>query len=389
MSRAVVTAQPGELRAAVLDDDGALTDFLVERGDRPEVVGNRYLGRVSAYDSGLQAAFVDVGLDRPGFLPRKAMHAPLSDGDRVVVEVVRAPSPGKGAKLTAPPGQSGTVQGDPPLLLSASDTLAAMLTRHDPREVRVGGTLGVAALRRRIPAVAERMVGEPGGGDLFQAEGLDEALDSLLAPEVPLPGGGLLRIEPVATLTAVDVDAAAHEGRGDAARLVREVNMAAARELVRQIRLRALSGLIVVDFLEMESKAERRAVTEVLESALGDEPGGSAVAPMRASGLVEIARQRLRTPLHELLTEPGGQWGAGWIKTPEAVAFELLRRAESEVRARPSASVALVVAPSVAAALEGGAARAARQALEQRLGGPLAIRAEAAMSRETYDIVLG
>lgn len=386
MSRAVVTAQPGELRAAVVDDDATLLDLLIEREDRPEVVGNRYLGRVTAFDSGLQAAFVEIGLERPGFLPRKAMVEPLNDGDSVVVEVVRAPSPGKGAKLAAKTGESVSGKGSPPRLLSAKDALAAMLARHDPHDIRVSGQ--VALLRRRLPDMAARIAPEPSGQDAFNAEGLNAALDSLLAPEVPLPGGGVLRIEPVTTLTAVDVDAAARDGRGDAARLARDVNLAAAEELARQMRLRALSGLIVVDFLEMETKADRRAVTERLESALADEPGKVEVEAMRPSGLVEVSRQRLRRPLHELLTEPGGPWGAGWVKTPAAVAFDLLRAADREVQARPSASVSITMSPAVAAALEGGAAKAARLGFEQRLGAALTIRAESAMARESYDILL-
>ncbi|RDD62614.1 ribonuclease E/G [Ferruginivarius sediminum] len=383
-ARALVEARPGETRAAVLDTDGALLDVLVLRDDTPEVVGGQYLGRVTAFDPGLQAAFVDIGLARPALLPKRAAKGRLNQGDSVVVEVVRAPAPDKGAKVTARIAEPPPAEGAPPRLLRAADPLAELLERHDPAEIVVDGIEVRGRLQRRLPGLADRISGYAGAVPLFAAEGLDAELDALLDPEVPLPGGGLLRIEPVRTLTAIDVDAGAREARGGAGRMALDLDMAAATEIARQIGLRALSGLIVIDFLELAEKSARQQVTDALKAALPDADVGS----MRASGLVEMSRRRGRIPLHELLAEPCGRGGGGYVKTAMTVAFELLRDVCREAAANPGRAVSVVAAPSVVAALE-GAASEARAAAERTLGRPFACRADPARPRESYEILLG
>jgi Ribonuclease G/E len=383
-ARALVEARPGETRAAVLDTDGALLDVLVLRDDTPEVVGGQYLGRVTAFDPGLQAAFVDIGLARPALLPKRAAKGRLNQGDSVVVEVVRAPATDKGAKVTARVVEPPAAEGVPPRLLRAADPLAGMMERHDPSEIVVDGIEVRGRLQRRLSGLADRFSGYTGAVPLFAVEGLDAELDALLDPDVPLPGGGLLRIEPVRTLTAIDVDAGAREARGGVGRMALELDLAAAAEIARQICLRALSGLIVIDFLELAEKAARQQVTDALKAALPD----ADVGPMRASGLAEVTRRRVRTPLHELLAEPCGRGGGGYVKTAMTVAFELLRDVCREAAANPGRAVSVVAAPSVAAALD-GAASEARKAAERALGRPLACRADPTRPRESYEILLG
>ncbi len=383
MRRALIEARPGETRTAVLDGD-TLVDLLIQRDDHPGHAGDRYLGRVAAIDKSLQAAFVDIGLDRPGLLPRKQAPHRLNEGDAVVVEVVRDPAPGKGPKLAARPPWAGETAAPVPRLLWRADPLAELLCRSDPETIIVQGDGVLAGLKRRLPALASAMRAHLDPRPLFDTAGLEAAIEALLGPEVPLPGGGRLRIEPVRTLTAVDVDTAARAG-GDPRRLALETNLAAARELARQLRLRALSGLIVIDFLELDRKVHREEIVANLKQAGADDPVPFEVGPMRASGLVEATRARLRPPLHELLLTPCGRDHSGYIKAATTVAHELLRAVEREAAAQPGRAFALTAAPAVVAALEGPAA-AARGALEGRLGRRLPLRHDATRALEDYDI---
>ena len=264
--RVLVDGLPGETRAAVLDADDGLIDLLIRRADRPEVAGNSYFGRVEHVDRGLAAAFVEIGLERPGFLPLKAVATRPNAGDALAVRVTREPSPGKGAKLTAQDVPAPDDPGRPPRLLAQADPLAALIRAADPERVEVESAERRRALARALPEIAERIAGHTGPEPLFDTAGLNAHIAALLQPEVPLPGGGRLRIEPVQTLTAVDVDAAGHAGAGPA-RTALEVDLAAAPEIVRQVRLRALSGLIVVDFLELDTKDARRQVAAALQRA--------------------------------------------------------------------------------------------------------------------------
>jgi Ribonuclease G/E len=388
-ARALIDGWPGETRAAVLAPDetgaAALSELLILRADRPTYTGNVYLGRVQAVDRGLNAAFVEIGLARPGLLPLKAVPAGTGEGAALAVRVVREPAPGKGAKLAAAPEAAVPADPRPPALLAEATPLVDLLRRSDPREIVVEGGERRQALARAAPELAARLQGHTGARPLFETFELEDAIDALLTPEVDLPGGGQLLIEPVRTLTAIDVDAGRADARGGKARQALDVDLAAAHEIARQIKLRALSGLIVVDFLELDTKSDRQRVTQALQDALAGDPAGLSVAPMRASGLVEIARQRLRPPLHELLSEPAGR--AGRVPDPATLAYGLLRRAWAEALANPGRRPVLAAHPEVLGQLDGPLAEA-HAALARALGAAPERRSDPARPRTSCDILL-
>jgi Rne/Rng family ribonuclease len=224
-----------------------------------------------------------------------------------------------------------------------------------------------------------------GAAPLFEAEGLEEAIEALLRPRVELPDGGSLLIEPGETLTAIDVNAGRHDGRGGAAAQARAVNLAAVPEIARQLRLRALSGLIVVDFLAMKGPEDRKAVAAALRQAVASDPEPCQVFGTSPSGLLEMTRRRGRAPLHEVLCRPCGLDGSGREKTPETLAFEALRLTVARARGQAVSRIVLRAAPAVAAVLAGPQA-AALAAVEQRLGRPIEIVADPLVA--TYDLVL-
>lgn len=385
MSSLFVSALPGELRAAWLRG-GRLQGLLVDGRLRVARPGDLYRGRVQRIDPRLRAAFVDIGGPSDGFLPVTNSRK-VSEGEALVVRVQRPASENKGPKLST---QVGNLQpewetGPAPRLLHASVEPLEEFFGALGRPERV--LCDDPALLGRIKQFYAPSEGEAGletalysgAIPLFEAEGIEEEIEALLQPEVPLPIGGSLLIEPVRTLTAIDVNA------GNSRSSALALDLAAVEEIARQLRLRALSGLIVVDFLELPDHAGRNAVAQSLRKALRPEPEAVQVSPMRASGLVEIARQRLRPALHEVLTEPAGLWGSGRRKTASSLAFEALRALRAEAARHPGKPLGIIASPRIVEALKTSEAEA-RLAVETAIGRRIALSAEA--GEHGYRIVL-
>ena len=210
---------------------------------------------------------------------------------------------------------------------------------------------------------------------LLEAEGIEEQLEAALLPEAPIPGGGFLVIESGRTLTAVDVNSRGGDRRP------REVNFAAAEEIAHQLRLRAIGGLVVIDFIDLRTPSSRGPVLDRLVAALSHDPAGCEVAGATRLGLVELTRRRTGPSLADLLTEPCGIAGGGRVRRLEAVGTELLRRIATEARATPGRRFALDCAPQLAAAFAGVLA-GARAELEARLGRALAVVADPSLTRD-------
>ncbi len=374
--RLLISAAPGETRAAWMED-GRLADLVVQRDDRPSRLGDIYHGRVAKVDKSLDAAFVELGLSRAGFLPlAEAPKRRLSEGDAVVVRVLREAAEPKGVRVTArihnpPPGleQAARDAKPPALLVRGDDPIERVLAaRRAPDEIVIDDPVAFAETKRRLTGRVEertcrvKLDLEP--APLFEREGVEAEIETLLRPRVALPSGGFLLIEPVTTLTAIDVNSGGH---GPMSQQALAVNLEAAAEIPHQLRLRALSGLIVIDFLTLEESGFRKRVVTALLGGLKRDPEPTRVFPMAESGLVEMTRRRGRPALHELLTEACGIDGSGRLKDPVTLAFDALRAARREVAARPGAGLAIKAAPAVIAALQGPVATA-RLALEERLG---------------------
>lgn len=389
----IVSALPGEIRAAVRRD-GVLEDLAILREGTPgkaaaPQAGDLFLARVQRFDKGLDGAFVELGLERAGLLPRReAPDGIPPEGAALVVKVLRAPAADKGARVSAkavavdPAALKGLKA--PARLSAGAGPLQALLAAAKPQRVVVDDAALLQTLKS-TGAEADFAL-HSGVAPLFEAEGLEAEVEALLAPRAALPGGGFLLIEPGQTLTAIDVNAGRSEGRGGPAAQAKAVNLAAVPEIARQLRLRALSGLIVVDFLEMKSADDRKAVAAVLRQAVAGDPEPCQVFGLSPSGLLEMTRRRGRPPLHELLCRPCGLAGSGREKTPETLAYEALRHAAAAALGKAVAGITLRVAPATAAALAGPQA-AALAAVEQRLGRRIAVAADPLVAG--HELVLG
>ncbi len=399
--RLLISALPGETRAAWLDD-GRLRDLAILRDDRPWLVDNLYLGRVTARDPGLAAAFVDIGLARPGLLPLDEAPKGLSEGNSIAVRVTRAPHSDpredKGVRLTGcrlPAGLRAEADKlrPPALLRAAEDPNAAALSAAPPPDaIVIDDPDAFARAKARLagrPELLERLSLDLDPETPFERDGVEAAIEALLEPRIALPSGGHLLIEPVRTLTAIDVNSGGATGRD----MALAVDLEAAAEIPRQARLRGLSGLIVVDFLELREEAARKRVTAALKDGLSRDRRPSRVRAMRRSGLVEMTLRRARPALHELLTEPCGLGGLGRVKDPVTRAYEALHAAKRTALRNPGRKIALAAGPRVIAALQGPAA-AALASHEARFGRPLALRAHAAgelrvqAAGENFEILL-
>jgi Ribonuclease G/E len=175
---------------------------------------------------------------------------------------------------------------------------------------------------------------------------LDAAIEDALARTTPIPGGGALSIDPVTALTAIDVDAGARPGSNDPERFALDLNIAAAHEAARQVRLRNLGGVIAIDFVSMRAKSHLKALEDAVRAAFAGDPWSIQFGGLSKFGIYELARAQLRTPLHEQLRDADGRLST------ESVALMALRAIEREGRSQTGRQIACAVAPEVKAWLD-------------------------------------
>jgi ribonuclease G len=197
-----------------------------------------------------------------------------------------------------------------------------------------------------------------GSEPIFSHFGLEIDWSKLLAPRVWLKSGGYLLIDPTEALTAIDVNTGRFVGRSQLEETILKTNLEAAKEIARQLRLRNIGGLIVIDFIDQEKPAHRDLVYQTLVEALNRDRAKTTVLPISPLGLVEMTRQRLRDSLSQTITEPcGGCGGRGAVLTPQILACDILRQLAAEAREFPGYRLNLAAHPQVAALLEKDGAR--------------------------------
>jgi Ribonuclease G/E len=355
--RILAAASPGEVRIAVVRE-GVLLDYALWRPGAPDGVGDIHRGRVISRVPSMAGAF--VALDgAEGFLPDSEGAAGLTEGAILPVRVTRAAQGGKGPRLTArlDADTAGQFAGDGPagLLARGAGALMELAQRYPEAPV----TIDDSALAARMkPALGDRLV--MGGGILDEA--IEEQIEALAAPVVELAGGARLHIHPTPALVAIDIDAGgATAGRQAKATAQLALNRALLPALARQIRLRNLSGAILVDFAGLPTR-RRSALAPDLHAALADDPLRPRLLGFTALGMAEIVRPRVHPPLHELLS---GAHAAG---------LAALRRIAAQLSAPPHRLAALRASPAVVAALQADAE--ALPDLAHRAGRPLILRSD-------------
>lgn len=435
--------------------------YLERRGAR-SIVGNIYKGRVDNVLAGLEAAFVDIGLEKNGFLhvdeivlpgveaPRRGRGGGsqitelLKPGQEIVVQVVKDPLKTKGARLSmdltiagrymvfAPYGEGVGVsrrlgdrerdrlrkeaakldlKGAGAIIRTAAEgAMRADLERemqylfklNDVLQKRVETTHGselvfqeadlsvrvvrdiysgeferaivddekqhhrlVSFFSRTAPELVEHVELWTEDKPLFESYGVDQVLDSTLSRRVDLPSGGYLVIDYAEALTVIDVNSGSFIGRGKGARLedtITKTNLEAADECVRQMRLRDIGGIIVIDFIDMARARNRDAVLKTLRKALDEDRTKTFVVEISPLGLVEMTRQNVTEGVREIMTRACPTChGEGVIKSEETIAIEFERRMRDLAPNVTEEAVLLQMNPRVSAEFTGNGARVLHQ----------------------------
>ncbi len=353
---------PGEVRIALTAADGTLLDYALWRPGAPDGVGDVHGGRVIARVSAMAGVFVALADQAEGFLPDTAGGAGLDAGALIAVRITRAAQGGKGPRLArvdpAPAGLSRVG-----LLHPGPTPLAELAARHPEAPVVVDDSALAAALRAALGARV-RLV----------AAAFDSALADRVAalaePVAVFANGARAHFHPTPALTAIDLDAgAATAARREKILAQMALNRALLPALARQIRLRNLSGAILIDFAGMKAR-RRAALATPLAAALAEDPLRARLLGFTALGFAEILRPRIRPPLHELL------------RGPHAAGLAGLRALAAEMAATPGRAPRLIAAPTVVAAL--AADRAAGEDFTRRTGHALALTSDPELPPEGW-----
>jgi Ribonuclease G/E len=277
-------------RIALLDGD-VLTEFYVWNRQAPDGVGDIYTGRVTARAPAMAGSFVDLGQERPGFLPDSAGGKAVTVGDYLSVRVGRSAQAGKGVRLAAVAGEPGDKPG---LMRRGPGPLVELAARFPGAGIVIDDYALMAALR---PDLEGRMSYRAGCFDPV----LEDEVAGLAEPTATLPQGALMHVAVTPALTAIDIDAGAASGdAGEKAQAQLALNAALLPEIVRQIVLRNLSGGILIDFAGMKSAA-RPKLAPALGAALARDPLKARFLGFSHLGYAELTRPRIRPPLHEML----------------------------------------------------------------------------------------
>ena len=483
----VINVSPRETRAALLEN-GVLQELFVERASRRGLTGNLYQGRVSRVLPGMQAAFIDIGLERTAFLHASDIVQPddaengdaaprtdsirelVSEGADILVQVLKDPLGTKGARLTTfvtipsrylvfmPFGhgvgvsarienegerqrlreavQSAVDDGEAGgyIVRTAAEGAASEALRADMLFLRRlwevldanahsarAGTLvhedlalplrlmrdlvgeGVDRVlvdhdatcdRMRefattfMPALGARVERYAGSRPIFDLHAVEEEIQRSLDRKVALKSGGYLIIDQTEALTTIDVNTGAYVGHRNLEETIFRTNLEAAVAIARQLRLRNLGGIVIIDFIDMQEEEHRRQVLQALEKALAADHARTNVSTVSPLGLVEMTRKRTRESLaHQLCAPCAACEGRGYVKTPETVCYEIFREILREARAYQAEGYRVLANQKVVDRLldeeSGNVAE-----LEGFIGRTIRFQVETMYSQEQYDVVL-
>jgi ribonuclease G len=239
-----------------------------------------------------------------------------------------------------------------------------------------------------VPEVAARIEHYPGERPLFDLYAVEDEIQKALERKVPLKSGGYLVIDQTEAMTTIDVNTGAYVGRRNLEETLFKTNLEAAQAIARQLRLRNLGGMIIVDFIDMADPEHRRQVLRALERALARDRTKAFMTEMSPLGLVELTRKRTRESLEHVLCQPCPLCqGRGTVKSPQTLCYEIFREILREARAYDANEYLVLAAPAVVdMLLDEEAAGVAK--LQEFIGKPIHLKVEASHTQEQYEIVL-
>lgn len=388
VSSIAIEYRPGEYRAAAIDTAGRVMEFRVERMHDQSLVGGIYLGRVSAVRNEIGAAFVDLGRGDDAFLnlhsfrkntPVDIRGTVIIEGAAILVQVDRDPTPGKGARLTLKTDIVDLPESTPcPSVIAAAPSLPVRAL-HDwltpeTRQVIVDDARTVADIRVLTAEHDNVEIVHATKDSAFATAGIDEIFDDQLSPVVKLPGGGSLIIERTSAMTTIDVNVG--QGMdGTASRAALQTNLEAATAIADTLRLRNIGGLMAVDFLKMDAKADNEQVVAALRGALSNDPAQVQTSGMSAFGVIEIARRQVSASITATFLQ------TQLVPSPTTLALDALH----DVRKRRGTSATITAALDVIAQLK-GPLKNVKTELEAELGFVIQLDASPDQANDTYRV---
>ena len=472
---------PLETRVAVVEQ-GMLQEILIERATHRGLVGNVYLGQVVRVLPGMQACFVDIGLDRSAFLHTKdfpssqetherSIQQLATEGQSLLVQVIKDPVGSKGARLTAEVSLPARH-----LVLMPFATHVGISQRIDDEATREHlKTIAVEALKAqnlecgviirtagdgqttddleedlvylkrvwdnilkeqqtaKAPALlfeelplTHRMIRDQirretdrvfidsletytklsqfaskfmpelshliqhyqGDRPIFDLYQIEDEIEKALSRQVELKSGAYLVVDQTEAMTTIDVNTGRFVGAHTLEQTVFRTNLEAAVAIGRQLRLRNLGGMVVIDFIDMDDDEHRRQVLRTLERSLDEDPVKTRVIGFNDLGLVVLTRKRSRESLSDLLQEPCPHChGTGQMKTAETVCYEIFRAVMREYRAYSAEMTTVIAAPTVIDRLIDEESEALAD-LEAFIHRPIRLQVDGNFSQDRYEVVV-
>ncbi len=239
-----------------------------------------------------------------------------------------------------------------------------------------------------IPNIKQHIEYYPGERPLFDLYGVEEEIQKALERKVQLKSGGHLVIDQTEAMTTIDVNTGAFVGHRNLEETIFKTNLEAAQAICRHLRLRNLGGIIIIDFIDMTDPEHRRQVLRALEKCLAQDHARTHISEVSSLGLVEMTRKRIRESLGHILCEPctccGGR---GSLKTAETTCYEIFREILREARQFDVESLLVLASQEVIDRLLDEESTNLAE-LEQFIGRPIRLQAEALYNQEHYDVVL-
>jgi ribonuclease G len=483
----LINASAHEARAAVVEG-GVVQEVFLERASRRGLISNIYKGRVSRVLPGMQAAFIEIGLERTAFLHASDILDPrhvdsglepqrsenirtlVAEGNEILVQVVKDPLGTKGARLTTyitlpsrylvymPQGRGVGVsarieaEAERERLRAAVEALlrpeenAGFIVRTAAEDASTEALRGDVEYLRRLwgfirekglrtqpgrlvhadlplhlrilrdllrPDVDRVLIDQPSAfremhefattfmpdvlprvelyaeaRPIFELHHVEEEIQKALDRKVPLKSGGYVIIDQTEAMTTVDVNTGAFVGHRNLEETIFRTNLEAAVAIARQLRLRNLGGIIIIDFIDMEESEHRRQVLQALEKALSADHVKTNISSVSPLGLVEMTRKRTRESLEHLLCQPCPTCeGRGFVKTAETVCYEVFREILRQSRQFECQQLMVLAHQDVIERLLDEESAALGE-LELVTGKPIRLQTEALYSVDQYDVVL-
>lgn len=487
----LVNFGPTETRAALVEN-GVLQEVYVERASSKGYVGNIYKGKVVRVLPGMQAAFVDIGQERAGFI-HVADIAPLNkdgveeranedadirdllkEGQSLLVQVTKDPIGTKGARLTthlsvsarylvympntqhigvsnriedeqererlktlvaqlaethkadydiggfiirtvAEGASEEELKADIPFVFrlwhDLEDTIKSAkaptiiyedmplfmrtvrdLMRPNIEKVRIDSRESFASMQKfakhYAPEIGATLEHYPGERPLFDLYGVEQEIQKALEKKVPLKSGGYLIIEQTEAMATIDVNTGAFVGHRNLEETIFKTNLEAAASIARQLRVRNIGGIIIIDFIDMREEEHRRQVLRCLEKNMERDRAKTIITGVSELGLVEMTRKRTRESLGHVLCETCPVCdGRGVLKSAETVCYELFREILREARTYDNEKFIVLASQKVIDRLLDEESSNVAD-LEEFIGRTVEFHVETMYHQEQYDIVL-